>query len=103
MIRVLLFGLALVVAVVMMLVGLRARGFPVPVALRLGALSAGFVVSVKMVLGSYLVMQGDGVQGDGVAMIDVVGFYGSVGLVLFFGVSTFSLWRRGASKSSSPV
>ncbi len=59
-------------------------------------MAAGFVVSVKMVFGGYLALQAEEPAG-----IEVLGFYASLGLVLFFGVATLSLWRRGTSGPSS--
>ncbi len=71
-----------------------ARGIPVRAALKMAAFGAGFVVSVKMILGGYLSLQGDGE----LVMVEVVGFYGSIGLALFFGWVTLSLWRRETSR-----
>ncbi len=94
MVRVLLVGAALLVAVGAILARLRARGVPVRAALKMAAFGAGFVVSVKMMLGGYLALQGEAEP----AMVEVVGFYGSIGLALFFGWVTLSLWRRETSR-----
>ena len=85
----------LVVSAFMLLVAaialrLRAGGISVKTAAKMAALGAGFVVSVKMMLGGYLALQGEP------TVIEIVGFYGSLGLALFFGVATFILWRRGS-------
>ena len=87
---------ALVISVGAILVRLWATGFPVRAALKMAALAAGFVVSVKMVFGGYLALH----AGEP-AVIEVLGFYASLGLALFFGVATLSLWRRGTSGPSS--
>ena len=73
-----------------------ALGFTVRAALKTAVLAAGFVVSVKMVLGGYLAL-----QTEEPALVETVGFYASPGLALFFGVATVSLWRRGTSGPSS--
>ncbi len=73
---------------------LRARRVPVRAALKMAVFGAGFVVSVKMMLGGYLALQGETEP----AMVEVVGFYGSIGLALLFGWVTLSLWRRETSK-----
>ena len=90
MVRALLVGAALLVAVGAILVQLRARGVPVRAALKLAGFGAGFVVSVKMMLGGYLALQGEAEP----PMVEVVGLYGSIGLALFFGWVTLALWRR---------
>ena len=59
----------------------------------MAAFGAGFVVSVKMILGGYLALQAEAEP----AMVEVVGFYGSIGLALFFGWATLSLWRALSS------
>ena len=97
MVRALLFAGLMVVAVGAILARLRAGGFSVKVAVKIVALAMGFVVSIKMVLGGYLAIQSEAAP----AVIEVLGFYASVGLTLFFGVATFLLWRRGTSGSSS--
>ena len=94
MVRALLVGVALLVAVGAILAQLRARGVAVRAALKMAAFGAGFVVSVKMILGGYLGLQGEAEP----AMVEVVGFYGSIGLALFFGWVTLSLWRRETSR-----
>ena len=94
MVRALLVGAVMLVAVGAILAQLWARGIPVRAALKMAAFGAGFVVSVKMILGGYLALQGDGE----LAMVEVVGFYGSIGLALFFGWVTLSLWRRETSR-----
>ncbi len=82
------------IAVGAILAQLWARGIPVRAALKMAAFGAGFVVSVKMILGGYLALQGDGE----LVVVEVVGFYGSIGLALFFGWVTLSLWRRETSR-----
>ena len=94
MVRVLLVGAALLVAVGAILAQLWARGVPVRAAIKMAAFGAGFVVSVKMILGGYLALQAEAEP----AMVEVVGFYGSIGLALFFGWATLSLWRRETSR-----
>ena len=94
MVRVLFVGAALLVALGVMLASLWARGVPVRAAIKMAIFGAGFVVSVKMVLGGYLAFQAE----EGPAMVEVVGFYGSIGLALFFGWATFSLWRSATSR-----
>ena len=95
--RALLVLVILAVAVGALLTRLWARGFSVRVAARLTALAAGLVVSIKMALGGYLSLQGEGDP----TTAQTLGFYASIGLVLFFGVVTLSLWRRGISAPSS--
>ena len=94
--RVFLVLAALVIAVGAILARLWAIGFPVRAAVKMAALAAGFVVSVKMVFGGYLAL-----QAEEPAVIEVLGFYASLGLALLFGVATLSLWRRGTSGPSS--
>ena len=74
MMRALLVGAALLVAVGAILVQLRARRVPVRTSLKMAVFGAGFVVSVKMMLGGYLALQGEAEP----AMVEVVGFYGSI-------------------------
>ena len=93
MVRALLVGAALLVTVGAILAQLWARRVPVRAALKMAVFGAGFVVSVKMVLGGYLALQ----EAEP-AMVEVVGFYGSIGLALLFGWVTLSLWRRETSK-----
>ncbi len=93
MVRALLVGAALLVAVGAILAQLWARGVPVRAAIKMAAFGAGFVVSVKMMLGGYLALQ----EAEP-AMVEVVGFSGSIGLALFFGWVTLSLWRRETSR-----
>ncbi len=64
-----------------------ARGVPVRAAIKLAVFGAGFVVSVKMMLGGYLALQAEAEPG----MVEVVGFYGSIGLALLFGWVTLFL------------
>ena len=97
MMRALLVGAALLVAVGAILVQLRARRVPVRTSLKMAVFGAGFVVSVKMMLGGYLALQGEAEP----AMVEVVGFYGSIGLALLFGWVTLSVWRRGTSRPDS--
>ena len=92
--RALLVGAALLVAVGAILAQLWARGVPVRAAIKMAVFGAGFVVSVKMMLGGYLALQGDAEP----AMVEVVGFYGSIGLAILFGWVTLSLWRRETSR-----
>ena len=99
MIRSLLVLAVLAVAVGAILTRLWARGFSVRVAAKLTALAAGLVVSIKMALGGYLSLQSDGDP----TTVETLGFYASLGLVLFFGGVTLSLWRRGTSAPSSDV
>ena len=94
MVRTLLVGAALLVAVGAILAQLWARGVPVRAAIKMAVFGAGFVVSVKMMLGGYLALQAEAEP----AMVEVVGFYGSIGLALFFGWVTLSLWRRATSR-----
>ena len=94
MVRALLVGAALLIVVGAILARLWAKGVPVRSAIKMAAFGAGFVVSVKMTLGGYLALQADGEP----AMVEVVGFYGSIGLALFFGWVTLSLWRRETSR-----
>jgi hypothetical protein len=94
MVRTLLVGAALLVAVGAILAQLWARGVPVRAAIKMAVFGAGFVVSVKMMLGGYLALQGDAEP----AMVEVVGFYGSIGLAILFGWVTLSLWRRETSR-----
>ena len=94
MVRTLLVGVALLVAVGAILAQLWARGVPVRAAIKMAVFGAGFVVSVKMMLGGYLALQGDAEP----AMVEVVGFYGSIGLAILFGWVTLSLWRRETSR-----
>ena len=95
--RALLVLAVLAVAVGAVLTRLWARGLSVRVAAKLTALAAGLVVSIKMALGGYLSLQGEGDP----STAETLGFYASIGLVLFFGVVTLSLWRRATSASSS--
>ena len=97
MLRAFLILVALAVAVGAILVRLWVRGFSVRLAAKMIALAAGFVVSIKMAFGGYLTFQGEGEP----TAIEALGFYGSLGLVLFFGIVTLSLWWRGTSKPSS--
>lgn len=97
MVRTLLVLAVLALAVGAILIRLRAGGLPVKTAVKMAALAAGFVVSVKMVLGGYLAIQADAEP----PVIEVLGFYGSLGLAVFFGVTTLVLWRRGTSRPSS--
>ncbi len=87
---------ALILAGGVILVRLRAGGLSVKAAVKMAALAAGFVVSVKMVLGGYLAIQAESEP----PVIELLGFYGSLGLTLFFAVATFVLWRRGTSRPS---
>ena len=96
MVRVLVVFVGMFVAAGGILLSLWSRGFRMRVAVKLAGVGAGFVVSIKMVLGSYLAL-----QAEEPATVDVLGFYASLVLVLFFGVTIFSLWRRGTSKPSS--
>ena len=95
--RALLALVVLAVAVGAILARLWATGFSVRMAAKLTVLAAGFVVSIKMALGGYLSLQGEGEP----TVAEALGFYASLGLVLFFGVVTLSLWRRGTSGPSS--
>ena len=74
-----------------------ARRVPVRAAIKLAVFGAGFVVSVKMMLGGYLVLQAEAEPG----MVEVVGFYGSIGLALLFGWVTLFLWRRETSRPNA--
>ena len=73
-----------------------ARRVPVRAALKMAVFGAGFVVSVKMMLGGYLALQ----EAEP-AMVEVVGFYGSIGLALLFGWVTLFLWRRETSRPNA--
>ena len=93
MVRTLLVGAALLVALGAILAQLWARGVPVRAAIKMAVFGAGFVVSVKTMLGGYLAL-----QSEDPAMAEVVGFYGSIGLAILFGWVTLSLWRRETSR-----
>ena len=94
MVRALLVGAALLVAVGAILVQLWARRVPVRAAIKMAVFGAGFVVSVKMMLGGYLALQAEAEP----TMVEVVGFSGSIGLALLFGWVTLFLWRRETSR-----
>ena len=93
MVRTLLVGAALLVALGAIMAQLWARGVPVRAAIKMAVFGAGFVVSVKTMLGGYLAL-----QSEDPAMAEVVGFYGSIGLAILFGWVTLSLWRRETSR-----
>ena len=95
--RALLVLVVLAVAVGAILARLWATGFSMKMAAKLTVLAAGFVVSIKMAFGGYLSLQGEAEP----TVAEALGFYASLGLVLFFGVVTLSLWRRGTSGPSS--
>lgn len=95
--RALLLLVVLAIAVGAILMRLWTNGFPLRTAAKLTVLSAGFVVSIKMAFGGYLSLQGEGET----TLAETLGFYGSIGLVLFFGGVTLSLWRRRASNPPS--
>ena len=95
--RALLVLVVLALAVGAILARLWVKGFSVRMAAKLTVLAAGFVVSIKMAFGGYLSLQGE----DDHTVAEALGFYASLGLVLFFGVVTLSLWRRLTSGPSS--
>ena len=97
MVRAILVLAVLSVVLGAILVRLWASGFPARVALKMTFLAAGFVVSVKMVLGGYLALQGETEP----TLVRLIGLGASLGLTLFFGAATLSLWRRGTSSSAS--
>lgn len=68
-------------------------GFPVKLALKMAAVAAGFVVSVKLVMGGYLALRAEAEP----ELVQVLGFCAALGLTVFFGVATASLWRQGTS------
>ena len=94
--RAIIFLVVLIVAVAAIMVRLRKTGLSLRGGFKLAALAAGFVVTIKMMIGSYLIL-----RQSGHLAVDVIGFCGTLALALFFGVAIRSLLRREAKKNDS--